>query len=330
LFDPESVLNPAAVAGLPAITATFNTSPQFRTVTSPEGSANLRDNRFPLASVGGPLGHYPFSFRISYSSYADHDFSVASTDTITLRGVPVAVADTLNSLGGLSDLGINGAWRAGHGWNLGGTFHVITGSNRADLRRHFSDTTYLPVRQQTELAYTGIGASVGLTKRMGLVSFAAMARWDGHTNVSRDTSATIYPVDLPYTFASGLIWRVRSKWLMAVQGIYQTWAGANSDLLAVGGLGSANTYQVSLGGEYVSNPRRPRGALRFGGHYGTLPFYLTPGFQPREAMASAGYGTRFGRGRAGVDFSTEYAWRWDNAGNKERALIFSFQISVTP
>ncbi len=331
LIDPESALNPASLAGLPAITATFNATPEWRWTTTSAGEGNLRDTRFPLMTIGGPLPRTPFYFRFSYSSYADHDFALASADSVVLRGSTIPVADTIRSTGGLADIGVTGAWRGGHGWNLGAAFHFITGSNRISLRRHFADTTYLPVAQQTELSAFGVGAAVGLVRRLaGPISIALLARWDGQASIDQDTSSA-FTVDLPYTFGGSLAWRVNPKLLIAGQGIYQTWSSANSDFLQAGGLGAANSYQASLGWEYASRPRGPGGHfLRVGGHYGTLPFYFEKGFQPREAGVAGGFGTRLGRGRAGLDFSLEYAWRWDDAGNKERALMLTTQITVRP
>jgi len=331
LIDPESALNPGALVGVPVITATFNATPEWRWTTTPAGTADLRDTRFPLATIGGPIPRTPFNFRISYSSYADKDFALASGDSIILRGESMHVADTIKSTGGLADIGLAGAWRGPGGWNIGAAFHFITGSSRLSLKRQFSDTAYLPVAQQTQLSASGIGGSIGLVRRLvGPISIALMARADGHASIDVD-STHAFNVDLPYTLGGGLAWRVSPKLLIAGQGIFQNWSSANSGLVQAGGVGSADIYQASLGWEYASHPRGPGGYfLRFGGHYGTLPFYFIQGYQPREAGIAGGYGTRLGRGRAGLDFSLEYTYRWDNAGNTEKALLLTTQFSVRP
>jgi len=331
LIDPESTLNPGALVGVPVITATFNVTPEWRWTTTPAGTGDLRDTRFPLATIGGPIPRTPFNFRISYSSYADHDFALASADSVFLRGETVHVADTIKSTGGLADIGLTGAWRGPGGWNIGAALHFITGSSRISLRRQFSDTAFLPVAQQTQLSASGIGGAIGLVRRLaGPISIALMARADGHASVDVD-SIHAFNVDLPYTLGGSLAWRLSPRFIIAGQGIFQTWSSANSDLIQAGGVGSADTYQASLGWEYASHPRGPGGYfLRLGGHYGTLPFYFIQGYQPREAGVAAGYGTRLGRGRAGLDFSLEYTYRWDDAGNKERALMLTTQFSVRP
>lgn len=330
LFDPTSGLNPAALGGLTALTATFNGFQSFRSVDNPAGSETLRQSRFPHASFAGPVPGSRVVVGLSYSTYANRDFSVATTDTLQLREELVPVADTLSSRGGLSDLRVTAAYRLRERTTLGGAFHVMTGSNRMEARRSFADDQYLPVEQRAELSYLGVGASVGAVQQVGpSLWVAAIARSDGDVKVDRD-SIRVSQVDLPYTLGLGLRWRASGRLDLAGHGMYQTWSGANSDLLAAGGTGADNTFELALGGEYVSDPRRPfRRPIRFGAHYATLPFPLQPGVQPTEFGVSLGTGTRFAQERAGVDLAVEHVWR--SAGDfDERGLVFSLGVSVRP
>jgi hypothetical protein len=330
LFDSESALNPAALAGLAAMTATFNGTQAFRTVDNPAGSESLRDSRFPHASFGGPVRGTPVSVGISYSTYANRDFSVATVDTVELRDVLVPVSDTLSSRGGLSDLRLAGSYRLRERTTVGGAFHIITGSNRLESRRTFADDQYLPVQQSAELSYAGVGVSLGAVQQLGPALWvAAIARSDGNVKVDRD-SARASSVDLPYTAGLGLRWKASTRLDLAGHGIVRTWSGANSDLLAAGGTGADNTFEVALGGEYVGDPRRPyRRPIRFGAHYATLPFPLEPGLQPTEFGVSLGTGVRFAQDRAGVDLALEHVWR--SAGDfEERAFVVSVGVGVRP
>ena len=101
-------------------------------------------------------------------------------------------------------------------------------------------------------------------------------------------------------------------------------------LLAAGGTGADNTFEVAVGGEYVGDPRRPhRRPIRFGFHYATLPFPLRPGVQPTEFGVALGSGVRFAQDRAGVDLSLEYLSR--SAGDfEDRGLVVSVGVSVRP
>ena len=104
---------------------------------------------------------------LSFSNYTARDFTLASSDTLTIRDTPVPVSDTLQSRGGLSDLRAAGAYRLGNDWVLGGAFHVITGSTRLSSRRTFADSSYRPARQRSELSYAGIGFSLGMVRHFG-------------------------------------------------------------------------------------------------------------------------------------------------------------------
>ena len=99
MFDAESGINPAALSGLAVMTANFNGTQAFRTAENPAGSESLRDSRFPHVAFGGPVRGTPLVVGISYSTYANRDFTVATRDTVELRDVLVPVSDTLSSRG---------------------------------------------------------------------------------------------------------------------------------------------------------------------------------------------------------------------------------------
>lgn len=330
MFDAESSINPAALSGLAVMTANFDGTQSYRTAENPVGSESLRDSRFPHVAFGGPVRGSPVAVGLSYSTYANRDFTVATGDTVELRDVLVPVSDTLSSRGGLSDFRLAAAYKLRERSVVGGAFHIVTGSNRLESRRTFSDDQYLPVKQTAELSYAGVGASVGAVQQLGAALWvAAIARSDGKVIVDRD-SARVSEVDLPYTLGLGLRWKASPRLDLATQGIFRTWSGANSDLLASGGTGADNTFEAAVGGEYVGDPRRPhRRPIRFGAHYATLPFPLQPGVQPKEFGVSLGSGIRFAQDRAGVDLSVEHLWR--SAGDfKERTFVISVGVGVRP
>jgi hypothetical protein len=330
MFDPESGLNPASLGPLGTLTAGLGILQDFRNTETPAGGESLRETRFPLITVAGPVRRFPAVVGVSFSNYSSRDFTLASADTVLLRGVLVPVSDTLASRGGLSDLRFAGAYRVHDAWVFGGAFHVITGSARLRARSAFADTTYQVAAQRSELSYAGVGVELGVIRNFGpKFSVAATVRSDGKVNVDRD-SARVATVDLPYTFGLGLHWRAVPKLDLASAVVMKTWSGANSDLLAQGGTGADNTVEVSLGGEFIPDPRRPtRPPLRFGARYGTLPFGLIPGQQPHELGVSLGSGLRFAQGRAGVDLGLEHVWR--SAGvYSERAFLLNFGITVRP
>jgi hypothetical protein len=330
LFDPESSLNPAALGAVSTLTSVFTVTQSFRHEENPAGTASLRDSRFPQLSVVGPIRETGAALGLSYSNYTSRDFTSVTGGTVDLRGVPVGVTDTFSSRGGLNDLRLAGAYRIHDRWMFGGGFHVITGSTRLVSSRVFSDQNFLSARQRSEISYAGVGISAGVVRQFGpRFAVAALVRSDGHANVDRD-STRLGTVDLPYTFGAGIHWQPRPGLNLATQTLFRTWSGANSDLLQQGGTGADNTFEVSLGAEYVSDARRPyRRPLRLGARYGTLPFPLAPGDQGHEFGVSAGSGLRFAQQRGGVDLALEHLWR-SQGPYSERAFIVSLGISVRP
>ena len=331
LFDPESSQNPASLSGVATLTSAFTATQAFLRAEGPAGSASTRSSRFPQLTVVGPVRILPASVGFSFSNYTSRDFMLASSETVTIRGEPVGVSDTLSSRGGLNDFRLAAAYRVGSQFGVGVGFHIITGSHRLTSTRVFDDPAFLSSRQRSELSFAGVGLSVGMMRQFGeSFGVAAMVRSDGHLNMNRD-STRITTIDLPYSFGFGIRARPGAKLDLAAQGIYRTWSGANSDLLALGGNGARNTVELSAGGEYISDPRRIyRRPLRFGAHYATLPFPLVPGGeQGHEFGVAAGTGLRFAQQRAGMDLALEHVWRSEGP-YQERGFILSLGISVRP
>jgi hypothetical protein len=327
LFDAESELNPAALSTLTSLTISFTGVGDSRHVENPAGTATVRENRFPLLGIGGPLNRRPLVLGVGFSNYTSRDFTLVSADTIQLRGAPVPVSDIFSSRGGMSDLRFAGAFKVGDRWAVGASFHVITGSNRIVSRRIFVDSSYVPANQKSEISFAGVGFDIGVVRTFGAnFSVAAVARSDGHADIDRD-STRVSQVDLPSTFGFGVRWRPARNFDVASQVIYRTWSAANSDLISQGGVGAENTVQVALGGEVTRGLfRQP---LRFGVRYGTMPFPLAPGEQPEEIGVSIGSGVRFAQQRAGIDLGFEHVWRSAGAYS-ERALMLTVSVTVKP
>ncbi|HEY8062361.1 MAG TPA: hypothetical protein VID74_06170 [Gemmatimonadales bacterium] len=341
LFDGESSLNPAALGTLTTVTALFTSSGDWRSTTNPAGSMSTRDTRFPQILVGGPIPHRPISIGISYSLYTDRDFTVVSDGTASPRGVPIAVHDTLSSLGGIDDLRIGGGWVVNRRLAVGGAVHLLTGSNRLASRRFWEDTTYQSPQDVAELSYAGVGFSVGMIwKALPHVEIAAAARHDGSLTIQRDSTgngqvlfptSTIGHVPMPTTLSGAI--RLTPSRSLSVTGsvISRNWSVADSSLVAQGAPGARNTYEINGGVEWFRDLRRPlKYPLRLGARYATLPFLLVTGTQPREYGFSIGTGRRFAQERGGFDLSIEHLWRSQGSNYTESATLITFGISVRP
>lgn len=336
LFDPMSALNPAAIREYDRFNATFTLLQNYRSSSGTQQSESGRDTRFPLMAVGGPVPKTPLSLGATFATYTDRDFSLAASDTVTLRGAPVPVFDTLSSNGGISDLGLIAGYQGG-GWELGTALHVITGSARLSLTRDFGDSLYLPVSQRAEISYAGVGISAGVLRALGRrAAVAAFVRLDGHANVDRDSSR-VGVVDLPVTFGGSLRWRPIAKLDLATSVTTSRWGSADAELHELGGTGGRNTVDASFGGEWLRDPRTPdRLPLRFGVHFRTLPFPVTSGAQPRELGLALGTGlvvARQGKGgppSALLSLTLDYARRSADGGYGESAFMFAAGVTVRP
>jgi hypothetical protein len=331
LFDAESGLNPASIALVGYVTASFQTVQAWRQSETPAGSASVRDNRFPGILVSGPIGGTPFSLALSASGYTDRNFELASRDTLLLRGAQVEVFDTLISHGGLSDLRAALGWRQSKAVQWGVALHLITGSNRINSRRAFADTLYGGASEQFTMSYLGVGASAGVTARIGrALTLAGMVRADNKLTVERD-SASFGTTKLPVTVSGGARLALGDRLLVAGSALYRNWSVADKDLIAQGGIGSVNTTEVNGGLEFLPDPKRPgRRPIRLGAYHASLPFPLRQGDNASETGVSLGSAVRFAGGRATVDFSLERIWRKASAGFSERATLFTLGIGIRP
>ncbi len=335
LFDPESSVNPAAIASIYQFTSLFTTSQNFRSSTNPFGTESGRDNRFPQILAAGPVGGTPFGVSISLSGYTDRSYTLGTVTRVELRGQPVDVYDTLSSRGGLSDIRIAGGWQVSPWLQLGLGLHAITGMNRVENRQAYSDSAYTPANERTDLSYLGLGASLGATVRLHRsLSLAGVYRNDGHVTIDRD-STSLDPVnnriDLPQSWAVSARWQpsLRFSWAAAYQA--KQWSASRADILSLGGVGAENTYEVSTGFEWLRANRNPQHRpIRFGGHYATLPFPLLTGRQAHEYGLSVGSGVRFTQGRGGLDLTVQQLWRSDGASYTERATVVTLGVSIRP
>lgn len=333
LFDAESGMNPAAIGALGEMTAGFSIVNDARNVSGPGGNGATKGMRFPLFTIASPARRIPFYFGVSASTYLSRDFGATFRDTITIRGVPTEVLDTLAGQGGVNDLRGVVAWRRDPRTVFGAGIHMFSGVTRLQRARAFSDSGYTNINERAEVSAAGVGFDLGVIRRVGSrLSLAGELRSDGHLGFERDSlSALDFNVDLPISLAAGAQYRAGRRWLVAGQARFTGWHAADADLVAQGAPGAVNTWELGAGAEYVRNLDRPyRLPLRFGLRHAKLPFPLTGSDQPKETLASLGTGILFAQGMGGADFSFERAWRSDGNKFSEHAWLFSVTASIRP
>ncbi len=331
LFDAESALNPASIGQVLFLNASFQTVQSWRHSESPAGSSSARDNRYPGVFVAGPIGRTRLSISLSASGFTDRNFVLASRDTLILRGQEVEAFDTISSQGGLSDLRAAVAWRQSRAVQWGMAVHMITGSNRIISHRAFTDSTYSGASERFTYSYLGFGVSAGVMARIGkYVTLAGMVRADDRVRVELDT-ASFGKAKLPVTVSAGARIQLGDRMLLAGSGLYRNWSTSSADLVALGGVGSVNTTEISAGVEYYTDKKRlSHRPLRLGVRRATLPFPLRLGDKTTETAVSVGTSFRFVADRAGLDLALQRVWRKGGAGFTERATLLTLGVSVRP
>lgn len=329
-LDPRSAVNPAAIVfnGRLTVSGTTETTSRWYEVSGVTAEG-LRDTRFPLAMIAGQIQTSPISFGVGYALYAERSFDIQTSDTVTLRDTDVVVTDRLRSDGGITDLRFALAWALSERVQVGGAFHLLSGSTREQLQREFDSPDYAPVVQRGDVDYSGTGVSLGLMVtpsrrlRIGLA-----ARRDGTLDVS-DPLLPVPELQLPWSLTAGwtfvpfrlLRWSASASW--------RSWAAADSDPAAGLIHQVFDTWEVGtgveIGGSDVGITRIP---LRLGFRYAQLPFSPTTE-QPRELDFSVGTALAFAANRAIIDAAVERVIR-DGGGAVERAWQVSLGLTVRP
>jgi len=323
-FDPESALNPTSVSGLRRTTAAFNVRQSWRTTDNPFGSASGNDTQFPLVLVGGPMGP-KFNLAVSVAAYTDRTFALTYADTVEIRGLPVGVRDTLFSSGGINDIRLAVSRFLTPKFVVAGALHALTGTNRIEYRRTFSDSSYAQLRERTELSFAGPGVSAGVLAEVAKgLRISGIFRWDGNVGFNKD-SVRLSSLRMPLTYGGGLQWQ-SPRLMVSGHALARNWSVADSQIKARGGVGAVNTVEFATGLEYTTS----KFPLRVGVRYAELPFPLVAGPGGHETIASLGTGFRFTAGRGSVDLALQRAWRSQAGGYQERAFSFAIGVGIRP
>ena len=329
LFDARSSRNPAALGLLRSSALVFTSTQAWRTSENPGGSGSTREQRFPLVVAAGPIPRAPLAVESSYSRYAVSGLTIVAERVGARRGTSVAGRERLGCNGGINDLRLAGAWQPTSLLTVGAGVHLITGSNRVFSARSWADTSYLPIRQTTELTYAGFGLSAGAVLRpTSRLTLAGTIRHDGSLDVERDSTA-VGAIDLPWTLSGAARLQVGQRLAVSAMIATQNWAVAHDGLVALGGAGARNTIEVAGGIELVRNARRPEHLpLRLGVRHTELPFLLAEGSQPRELGVSVGTAFRFARDLGGADITLERLRRTQGSEYTETAWHLSVGFSM--
>lgn len=320
--DPYSALNPAAVAELGNLVAAFSGGTTLRRYTAAGDTAigGLRETRFPYGMFGGRITGTRVSFALNFSTYAERTYDVTSTGTQVLRGDTLQVTDRLGSDGAVTDLRGALAFRPWRGLLVGAAVHMLGGSSRLDVRRIFSDSSYIPYVEQRRLVFSGFGVSGGVVLRATrAIEVGGAVRLDGRLT-SRVGGDSVGSARLPVSLTAGLRLLPARALRWSATATHRSWAGIQPDLAP--STRAFDTWELASGLELGRLP------LRVGMRYRQLPF-SNAGTQPTELVFTGGSGVLLARGRAAMDFAVE-RFRRSGGGADEQGWQFSAGVMVVP
>jgi hypothetical protein len=327
-MDPLSPINPAAIAAFQSRILFFQIEPEYRSVTTSNGTERTTTARYPVV-----FGAIPFGSRLvmslSSSTLLDRTATTVfnTTDTIA-AGELVPITTRFRVDGALNDIRLAGAWTAAQWLRVGVGVHGIAGHNLVSITQSFTDTTqFAPFTQQRVLGFGGAAASAGLQVFSKTWNASASFRVGGKLDLSSEDTV-LTSAHVPNRFGVSLAYTGIPGSSIAVRTAHDTWSALGN--LGQNGLVGVDAWDTSVGGDFT--------APRIGSH----PVFLRAGFRDRtlpfqaagqdvtEKSITAGIGSAFASNRVLGDLAIISASRSANIGASEHAWTISIGLSVLP
>ena len=330
-FDPISLTTPASLAGVGSAALFFQYSPEFRSVTAGSGSAKTTTARFPLVVGVLPMGPQ-WTLGLSSSTFLDRS---SETRLVRRQVVGDLITDTIDVtehnkvLGAINDVRLALSWAGSPKFRIGVGGHAFVGSNRISFSQLFPDSArYISTSQTGRISFAGFAASAGIEFHPSrAIGFALAARKGGDLR-AQEGDTTIGTARLPDHYSGSVIFEGIPGVVISARAAHDAWSSLSS-------LSSTNTkaydgWDTGVGVE-AAGPRVLSRliTLRAGARFRTLPFGFN-GEKVSETSFAAGLGAPLTRDRASFDFAIQHANRTAGSGVKERGVILSFGLRVSP
>jgi hypothetical protein len=329
-FDALSLVNPASIAAAGSPALFFQYSPEFRRVTAGSNTAKTTTARFPLIVGVLPMGQN-WTLGLSASTFLDR-----SSETSLVRrmvvGAPtdfVDVTERNKVLGAINDLRLALAWARSPAFRIGVGAHVFTGSNRITFAQIFPDSSkYVSTQQTGRISFAGFAGSLGIEYHLSpTIGFALSGRKGGNLRAESGDTA-IGNGRLPDHYAASVVYEGITGARFSARVAHDAWSSLSS-------LSSSNTkafdgWDTGVGVE-ATGPRIMQRILvvRAGARFRTLPFGFN-GEKVSETSFVAGLGVPLTRDRSSFDLAVQRANRTAGGDVKERGVILSFGLRVSP
>jgi len=330
-FDPDTPINPAAIALSSDPRMFLMYEPEFRKLTVGSGSVNTMTARFPVVAASVPFGSRG-SFGVSVATLLDRSSSTTIEREQSVAGQTVNLTETTSTLGSISDIRL----AFGYGFNqkvqVGIAGHVYTGQNRVFFSQVFPDSVkFNDVSQTSTLGFTGFAGSAGVLFRPSRnIGFGFSGRKGAKIEANRADSV-VSEADVPDRLSAGVSFEGIPGSSISAHVSRELWSSMNG--LGSSAANAVDTWEGGVGVESLG-PRiaQRQLVLRVGGRYRTLPFTAAEN-DVKELSVAAGIGAQFFRNRATFDVSLERAARSVDGSAidaKERSYILSFGLRVRP
>ena len=330
-FDPISLTTPASLASVGSAALFFQYSPEFRRVTAGSASAKTTTARFPLVVGVLPMGPQ-WTLGLSSSTFLDRS---SETKLVRRQVVGDLITDTVDVtehnkvLGAINDVRLALSWAGSPKFRIGVGGHSFVGSNRVTFSQLFPDSTkYISTSQTGRISFAGFAASAGIEFHPSrAIGFALSARKGGDLR-AQEGDTTIGTARLPDHYSGSVTFEGIPGVAISARAAHDGWSSLSS-------LSSTNTkaydgWDTGVGVE-AAGPRVLSRliTLRAGARFRTLPFGFN-GDKVSETSFAAGLGAPLTRDRASFDFAIQRASRTAGSLVKERGLILSFGLRVSP
>jgi hypothetical protein len=326
-MDPNSPINPAALARLNRFSISLLFEPEFRRTSIGGEAESARIVRFPGFALSG--GFRRFAFGASVSTLLDRSWTTQYDDSVLVGGEWMPSTFFARSDGAMSDSRLAVAYRVGQKLQLGAGYHAILGDNRATFAHDFADSSgNVDLTLNTAMKFEGTAWSIGaVAQPVSELVIAASARFGGALRAELEGSPPPGEGTVPSRMGVGVTWLGIPGTSLNARYDRTTWS--DMDGLGSDSMSTFDATEYGFGVD-VLGPRIAgvNSVVRVGLRDRTLPFGVD-GNQVAERAFSAGLGVPIARGRAQFDVALERAAR-TVAGARERSWFFSIGIGIRP
>lgn len=326
-MDPLSPVNPASIAALGTRLLFFQIEPEFRSVTSNNGTERTTTARYP--NVFGALPIQGLVVSLGSSTLLDRTSTTVFNTTQTLSTNEVVPITTRFKVdGAMDDVRLGAGWAPARWLRLGLGAHAITGHNLVSITQSFADSSsFASFTQQRILGFSGGAVSAGVQFVSKSINAAFSARRCGNLDLT-DEDTVLSKAKVPNRFGASIAYTGIANSAISIRTSRDEWSSLRG--LGAPGLNPVDAWDTSIGAD-MAGPRLGERIvfLRGGFRTRTLPFTAADN-RVKENSITGGLGTAFAGNRVLMDLAVIHASRSAALQASERAWTLSLGISIRP